>query len=64
MHDRCFNDVIDFVIARNPDEDSSLPFLVRLPLGRDGIALKVRETWPRTSRFTAIAPMTGLTTST
>ena len=50
MHDRCFNDVIDFVIARNPDEASSLPFLVRLPLGRDGIALKVRETWPRTSK--------------
>jgi ERCC4 domain/Lsr2 len=50
MHDRCFNDVIDFVIARNPDEASSLPFLIRLPLGRDGIALKVRETWPRTSK--------------
>lgn len=41
---------MDFVIARNPDESSSLPFLVRLPLGRDGIALKVRETWPRTSK--------------
>lgn len=40
----------EFVIARNPDEASSLPFLVRLPLGANGIALKVRETWPRTSK--------------
>jgi hypothetical protein len=41
---------MEFVIARNPDEGSSLPFLVRLPLGREGVALKVRETWPRTSK--------------
>ncbi len=41
---------VEFVIARNPDEGSSLPFLVRVPLGRDGIALKVRETWPRTTK--------------
>ena len=40
----------EFVIARNPDEASSLPFLIRLPLGPDGIALKVRETWPRISK--------------
>ena len=33
---------VEFVIARNPDEGSSLPFLVRVPLGRDGIALKAR----------------------
>lgn len=42
--------VVEFVIARNPDPASSLPFLVRLPLGRDGVALKVRETWPRTAK--------------
>lgn len=41
---------MDFVIARNPDASSSLPYLVRLPIGPDGIALKVRETWPRTSK--------------
>jgi hypothetical protein len=41
---------MEFIIARNPDTDSSLPYLVRLPLGRDGIALKVRDTWPRTSK--------------
>jgi hypothetical protein len=41
---------MEFVIARNPDESSSLPFLIRLPLGPNGVALKVRETWPRTSK--------------
>jgi hypothetical protein len=41
---------VEFVIARNPDPASSLPFLIRLPLGPTGIALKVRETWPRTSK--------------
>jgi hypothetical protein len=41
---------VEFVIARNPDPDSSLPFLLRLPLGAAGVALKVRETWPRTAK--------------
>ncbi len=41
---------MEFVIARNPDGGSSLPFLVRVPIGSDGLALKVRETWPRTSK--------------
>jgi len=40
----------DFVVARNPDPDSTLPFLVRLPLGHLGVVLKARETWPRTSK--------------
>ncbi len=40
----------DFVIARNPDGDSTLPYLLRIPLGQDGIVLKSRETWPRTSK--------------
>lgn len=40
----------DFVIARNPDEDSTLPFLLRLPLTPAGIVLKVRDTWPRTAK--------------
>lgn len=39
----------DFLIARNPEQDSRLPYLVRIPLGPDGIVLKVRDTWPRTS---------------
>ncbi|MGI8802105.1 MAG: ERCC4 domain-containing protein [Solirubrobacteraceae bacterium] len=40
----------DLLIARNPDPDSSLPFLVRVPLGPIGLVLKTRETWPRTSK--------------
>lgn len=34
----------DFVIARNPDGDSTLPHVLRIPLGPDGIVLKARET--------------------
>jgi hypothetical protein len=40
----------DFVIARNPDGDSTLPYLLRVPLGPHGVILKARETWPRTSK--------------
>lgn len=40
----------DFVVARNPDPASSLPYLIRLPLGERGIVLKVRDSWPRTSK--------------
>lgn len=38
------------LIARNPDPDSSLPYLVRIPLG-GGIVLRVRDTWPRTAKI-------------
>jgi hypothetical protein len=38
-----------FVIAQNPDPDSSLPYLLRLPL-EGGIELKARERWPATAR--------------
>ena len=41
----------DFVIARNPDPDSKLPYLVRLPLGAEGVVLKTREMWPRTAKL-------------
>lgn len=41
----------DFVIARNPDPGSTLPYLIRLPLGRSGVVLKARDTWPRTSKI-------------
>lgn len=40
----------DFLIARNPDPDSTLPYLVRVPLGPEGVVLKVKDTWPRTSK--------------
>ncbi|MGH2942376.1 MAG: ERCC4 domain-containing protein [Solirubrobacteraceae bacterium] len=38
-----------FVVARNPDEQSSLPYLLRLPI-EGGIELKARERWPATAR--------------
>lgn len=36
----------DFLIARNPEEGSTLPYLVRIPLGAEGVILKARDTWP------------------
>jgi len=38
-----------FLIARNPDPDSRLPYLLRLPID-GGLVLKARDTWPRTAR--------------
>ena len=38
-----------FLVARNPDRESSLPFLVRLPID-GGIVLKARDRWPMTAR--------------
>lgn len=38
-----------FVVARNPDPESSLPFLLRIPVD-GGIELKAREPWPATAR--------------
>jgi ERCC4 domain len=38
-----------FLVARNPDPESKLPYLVLLPLG-DGLVLKTREAWPTTAR--------------
>ena len=38
-----------FVVARNPEPDSTLPFLLRVPLD-GGILLKARERWPSTAR--------------
>ncbi|MXG91929.1 ERCC4 domain-containing protein [Nocardioides flavescens] len=40
----------DFVIARNPDPDSTLPYLLRIPLASGAVVLKARDTWPRTSK--------------
>ena len=39
-----------FTVARNPDDASRLPYLIRLPIGSDGLILKAREPWPRTGR--------------
>jgi hypothetical protein len=38
-----------FVVVRNPDAESSLKYLVRLPLD-GGVILKVRDSWPTTAR--------------
>src|SRR3954471_9847716 len=38
-----------FVVARNPDPASSLPYVLRLPVGA-GLVLKAAEPWPLTSR--------------
>jgi hypothetical protein len=38
-----------FLVARNPEPDSTLPYLVRLPLGR-GQVLKAGDDWPRTAK--------------
>ncbi|GED99096.1 ERCC4 domain-containing protein [Gordonia crocea] len=40
----------EFLIARNPEEGTSLPYLLRLPVGGEVVVLKVRETWPRTAK--------------
>lgn len=39
-----------FLIARNPDSESSLPFLIRIPIGSAGLVLRARETWPRIAK--------------
>ena len=39
---------MELLIARNPDTESSLPFLLRVPLG-DGLVFRTKGTWPRTT---------------
>ena len=39
-----------FVVARNPEPNSRLPYLVSLPLAGGPLVLKARERWPRTAR--------------
>ena len=41
----------DLLIARNPDPDSTLPFLIRIPLGERGIVVKAKKPWPRESKL-------------
>lgn len=43
--------VDDFLIARNPEADSTLPYLVRIPLRDRVIVLKTKDVWPRTSKL-------------
>jgi ERCC4 domain len=39
-----------FELAANPDPDSTLPFLIRLPLPDGELVLKARDSWPRTAK--------------
>lgn len=41
-------EAVELLIARNPDPDSSLPYLLRVPLG-NGLVFRARDVWPRTS---------------
>jgi hypothetical protein len=41
---------IPSLIARNPEEDSKLPYLLHLPM-EGGLVLKARATWPRSARI-------------
>jgi len=38
-----------FVVAVNPDPDSKLRFLIRLPLASGALVLKAQDRWPRTA---------------
>ena len=40
---------MELLIARNPDPDSTLPYLLRVPIGSDGLVFRTKDTWPRTS---------------
>src|SRR5918998_3371865 len=40
----------EFVVARNPDQESSLPYLILVPLDEGSVVLKARDTWPRTAK--------------
>ncbi len=39
---------VELLVARNPDPDSTLPYLLRVPLG-PGLVFRTKGTWPRTS---------------
>ena len=39
-----------FEVATNPEPDSTLPFLIRLPLTTGELVLKARDSWPRTAK--------------
>jgi ERCC4 domain len=39
--------VVELLIAHNPDPDSSLPLLLRVPLGGAGLVFATKGSWPR-----------------
>lgn len=40
---------MELLVARNPDPDSSLPYLLRVPLDEGALVFRTKGTWPRTS---------------
>jgi len=40
--------VVELLIALNPDEDSRLPYLLRIPLAGGDLVFRTSGTWPRT----------------
>jgi hypothetical protein len=40
-----------FRIARNPDPDSTLPYLLWVPLTSNPLVLKAKDVWPRTAKI-------------
>jgi hypothetical protein len=43
--------VDDFLIARNPDPGSTLPFLLRIPTVGSALVVRAKDTWPRTNKI-------------
>jgi hypothetical protein len=41
---------VRFLVARNPDEGSALPYLLSIPIDGGPLVLKSREPWPRTAK--------------
>jgi hypothetical protein len=39
-----------FRIARNPDEESTLPYVIEVPVPGAPLVLKAKDTWPRTAK--------------
>src|SRR3954451_13643772 len=39
-----------FRIARTPDSDSTLPYVLWVPIGSQPLVLKAKDTWPRTAK--------------
>lgn len=40
---------MELLIARNPDPESTLPYLLHVPIGVDGLVFRAKDTWPRTN---------------
>lgn len=43
-------EVPSFRVARNPDADSTLPYVLSVPVGPTPLVLKAKDTWPRTAK--------------